>query len=383
MESADPRLIRVCSLVLIVVVVLLTIPRQLVGRDAHALFTDDRTTLIARADRVAHHVTSGVQESDFTTGSPRFDGEWAFGTYQMAVLGLAQVIQSVPDEAERFRPALRLALDQLLAPKTRAFAREAWGTDAFESLSDLSSRDAWLGYVALSMSVARDADPKFRYIELHDEMITSLRTRIEASPSMLIETYPGETYPVDVSAAIAAIDLHARLTDGNSSPLVDRWVDKIRSKLLDANTGYLSQTGPEPGMHRGSGTSLAAYFLGFAPTPSAQELTKDLYKSLRVHGFRFIGGFGVVREYASDFSDGGDIDSGPVFQGFGVSVTGFALASAKRFGDEEMFTALHRTAALTGVPYNGKHGKGFVVGGPLGDAILLAMETAQPMGGTS
>jgi hypothetical protein len=378
MHQVTQRLRPFCSL-LIIGAVLLSVPRQLVGRDAHALYTNDRTTLIARADRVAQHVTAGVQESDFTTGSARFDGEWAFGTYQMAVLGLAQVIQSVPDEADRFRPGLRLALDQLLVPKTRAFAREAWGTDALESLGDLSSRDAWLGYVALSMSVARTADPQFRYIELHDEIITTLRARIEASPTMLIETYPGETYPVDVSAAVAAIDLHAHITNANSSSFVDRWVSNIQSKLLDGNTGYLSQTGPEPGIHRGSGTSLAAYFLGFAPTDSAQQLTQDLYQSLRVHGFRSIGGFGVVREYASDYSDGGDIDSGPVIQGFGVSVTGFALASAKRFGDEAMFTALHRTATLTGVPYAGKHGKGFVVGGPLGDAILLAMETAQPI----
>ncbi len=373
------QVIRRSSTLLVTLLVLFTIPRQLVGRDAHDLYTNDRATLMARADRVVQHVTAGVDDASFTTGSARFDGEWAFGTYQMAVLGLAQVIQSAPDQGDRYRPALRSALDQLLLPKTRAFAREAWGSDAFDSLSDVSSRDGWLGYIALSMSVARSVDPEFQHTELHDQMIESLRARIEGSSTMLIETYPGETYPVDISAAIAAIDLHTRLTKGNATSLTDRWVTKIRSTLLDTNTGYLSQTGPTPGLHRGSGTSLAAYFLGFAPSASAQLLAKDLYTSLRVHGFRSLAGFGVVREYASDYSDGGDIDSGPVFQGFGVSVTGFALASAKRFGDEKMFTALHRTASLTGVPYTGKHGKGYVVGGPLGDAILLAMETAQPI----
>jgi hypothetical protein len=377
--TRSTRAIRFLAKVGIGLLVLSIVPRNIVGRDADALYTDDRGTVLQRADRVVAHVKSGVVASDFTTGSSRFDGEWAFGTYQMAILGLSQVSQTFPDAASRYRPAMREATKLLLAPNTHQFATEAWGSDAFASLDDSSSRDAWLGYVALSLSVERSVDPEFPYVDLHDRLIASLRKRIEHSPTLLIETYPGETYPVDVSAAIAAIDLHAHLTGGDASPLVDRWVQQTRQTLLDPTTGYLSQTGPEPGRYRGSGTSLAAYFLGFAPTPSAQSLAKDLYTSLRVHGFRSVAGFALVREYASNYSDSGDIDSGPVFIGFGVSPSGFTIASAKRQHDEHVFAALHRTAALTGVPYAGSSGKGFVVGGALGDSIMLAMETARPM----
>jgi hypothetical protein len=39
---------------------------------------------VAFAHSVADAVTSGVSASSFHTGSARFDGEWAFGTFLMA-----------------------------------------------------------------------------------------------------------------------------------------------------------------------------------------------------------------------------------------------------------------------------------------------------------
>ena len=59
-----------------------------------------------------------------------------------------------------------------------------------------------------------------------------------------------------------------------------------------------------------------------------------------------------------------------------VSATGFTLASAKLHGDEAFFTSLYRTTDLFGVPVHRPHGKRFMSGGPLGNAILLAMTTA-------
>jgi hypothetical protein len=62
--------------------------------------------------------------------------------------------------------------------------------------------------------------------------------------------------------------------------------------------------------------------------------------------------------------------------GAGVSATGFTLSSAKLHGDKELFTALYRTADLFGVPVHRPSGTRFMSGGPLGNAILLAMTTA-------
>jgi hypothetical protein len=371
------KLIRTLIALVVALAVLATVPQRLVGRNSDALFRGDLSVVLPLADQVAHSVTSGVTTKKFSTGSKRFDGEWAFGTHQMAVLGLSQVLLAHPDRpdlAKRYLPAIRRASEVLLDPKTRAFGTEAWGSDAFEHLNDLD-RDAWLGYVALALSVHREVDPKFPHKELHDKLISALRSRVAANPTGLFQTYPNETYPVDVSASIAAIAIHERLTNSPPDAFTQTWLFHFRDRYLDEDAGYLMQAtdGTSKGTPRGSGTALAAYFLGFADRPTARVM----FDALRNEGDRDLLGFSTIREYPDGVSCSGDIDSGPVIFGSSVSATGFAMASARRFGDRKLFRRLNNTASLWGVPFASGHGRGHAVGGPLGDAILLAMYTAR------
>ena len=64
--------------------------------------------------------------------------------------------------------------------------------------------------------------------------------------------------------------------------------------------------------------------------------------------------------------------------GYSFSGTGFALAPAKIHGDQELFADLFSTAYLMGAPHQEAGIRNFVAGGPLGNAILLAMITAGP-----
>jgi hypothetical protein len=362
--------------------VLLTVPHRLVGRSAEARHRGDLTEIEPLADQVATAVLSGVGSDDFSTGDPRFDGEWAVATNQMAVLGLGQLLLAHPDRkdlAERWLPAIRAASETLLSVRTRRFATSAWSSDAVASLESTESRDAWLGYVALALSVHRRVDPAFPHTQIHDRLIRSLRGRIEAGPDGLYATYPGEIYPVDVTATIAAIAQHAEATGSRQSvrPFIDAWAEKFAADWIDPSSGYLIQTvGGEP---RGSGTALAAYFLGFAHEPTARLLYEGLLRS----GVRTVAGFTTVREYPTGVAGSGDIDSGPVIFGASVSATGFALASARRNTDarsRDVFVGIYRTAELFGMPYGLTGGlgntAGYAVGGLIGDALLLAMQTA-------
>jgi hypothetical protein len=371
------KLIRVLTALVVALAVLALVPQRLVGQNSDALFRGDRGEVLPLADHVADSINSGVTTEAFSTGSKRFDGEWAFGTHQMAVLGLSQVLLANPSDAglaDRYLPAIRKASAVLLAPKTRAFGTEAWGSDALESLDELD-RDAWLGYVALALSVHRQVDPDFPFVEVHDKIVSALRKRIEANPTGLFETYPNETYPVDVSASVAAIKLHGILTGENISEFVANWFTLFNERYIDSNTGYLMQAtdGTELGVPRGSGTSLAAYFVGFADSTTAA----NMFRALRKEGDRNLFGFSTIREFPRGVDGSGDIDSGPVIFGSSVSATGFTLASARRFGDRKLFRRLNNTASLWGVPYSAAVGRGHAIGGPLGDAILLAMYTAR------
>ena len=123
-----------------------------------------------------------------------------------------------------------------------------------------------------------------------------------------------------------------------------------------------------------SGTALAAYFISFGDPTSAEALYHAIKKSC---GGSLIG-FGFVREYPAGISGRGDIDSGPIIFGVSPSATGFMLASARCHGDHDFFVQLYRSAHLIGPPVSVDDRHQFITGSPLGNAILLAMLTAQP-----
>lgn len=355
------------------VVTLFSVPRALVGRDAEAAFQGDLSVVVPRADALAQTLASGVSVEDFHTGDARFDGEWALATHQMANLAFAQILLAHPQREDlraRYLPAMRQASEVLLRPETRAFGTAAWGSDALLSLDDERPRDAWLCYAALGLSMHRVVDPDFAFAETHDAILASLEERIARREDGLIATYPGETYPVDVSACIAAIAVRDRGIGVDPSAFVDAWTTRVRERYVDEETHLLRQhVGGPP---RGSGSALASYFL----TLAGSDLGRELFEGLSAQT-RSFAGFSAIREYPPGHEGWGDVDSGPVVLGVSVSATGFSLAGARQHGDRALFVAMHRTACLFGIPYAAPGGEAFVTGGPIGDAILLAMETAR------
>jgi hypothetical protein len=124
---------------------------------------------------------------------------------------------------------------------------------------------------------------------------------------------------------------------------------------------------------RGSGTALAAYFAGFADRRVAERLAQGLFR----HEATFFG-FGAIREYADGYAGVGDVDSGPVLLGVSVSATGFALAPARALGYRSDFERLYRTTDLFGAPVASGGERRFLSGGPIGNALLLALLTSGP-----
>jgi hypothetical protein len=192
----------------------------------------------------------------------------------------------------------------------------------------------------------------------------------------LLETYPGEYYPVDMSMFMGALELHGRATHTDHTETLAEFEKVVRERWLDSQ-GTLMQAvdaegKPRDRNGRGSGTALASVALARAlPT-----LSRDLWLALRTNNFRSVLGFGGIREFAVGGS--GDVDSGPIIFGLGVSATGFALGAARVHGDEAAFRALYASAHFAGAPIDGDDRRNFVTGGPIGQAILFAMLTSPP-----
>ena len=362
------------------ILALLFIPYGWCSRESDLWFSGDFVSQSRLAEGVEQWVHSPLETNDFNTGSDRFNGEWLFGTYVMAGLGFAQTATEHPQLKPSHVDIVETCIDKLTSPIVHQFDSKVWNEIALDALDSDNGHAAYLGYLNLLMSMTLQIDPRNRYADLNRDVTQSLVKRIKESPSMLLATYPGEVYPVDNCAVIASIAIYNRVTRGLYQGLIDRWVKKCRQEWIDPQTGLLYQAmtplGDAPlDQPRGSGSALAAYFLSFVD----RELSAELYQAVKRELTHTWIGFGCVREYPNTVRGGpGDIDSGPLVFGYSASATGFSLAGSRIHNDPALFSSLYSTAYLFGTPLDREKTRTFVSGGPLGNAILFAMLTAQP-----
>ena len=319
---------------------------------------------------------SGAHEGRFHTSSPFYEAEWVFGSNMMGAMGFGQV--GVADGThEHWAGRMEPLIDRLLGKEGRAFDGMAWDTDALATLdADDEGHAAYLGYTNLVLSLHRWLNPKSRYAAQNDAITEAIVRKSKASPHGLARTYPNQVYPVDTMAGVSSVALHdAAVSSTKNAAWLASMEQHYRAEHLDAQ-GLLVQaespTGAVRDGGRGSGTMLGAYFISF----SHPALSADLYRAGQKHLFTSRLGFGAMREHAS-ISRKVDIDSGPVVAGLGLSATGFALGAARAHHDERTFRELFATAWLFGAPAHVSDGEAFVTGGPLGDAIMLAMLTTR------
>jgi hypothetical protein len=333
--------------------------------------------------KLAAELVAFEARDDDRRGEPardRFAGEWALVTHQMAALGLGQLCLAQPARKELYAKVVTRAATKSFLPEMRGFGTRAWGgEDALASLGS-SHGHAYLAYAALAVGMARLLDPGFppAIAAQHDALIAAYERRLGASPTGLIETYPGEAYPTDTAAVAAAIAVHGRVTGADHRAVLARWAALVRAVQIDPASGLVVQRmgaadGRAHDAPRASGTGLAAYFAGFADRSVAELLADGLFR----HESTLLG-FGAIREYPEGHEGPGDIDSGPVLLGVSVAGTGFALAPAHAFGRRETFARLYRTTELFGLRFDGAERTRFAAGGPIGDALLLAFLTSGP-----
>lgn len=351
------------------------------ARLANRWFEGDRELQTKLANGVEQWMHERLDRDDFTTGSKQFDGEWLYGTYVMAAMGYGQLAAQQPENRDRWLALMEEAIDEVLSGRVREFDSERWKSDPLESLDTHEGHAAYLGYINLAMSLHRLLKPDSKFAELNDRISAALRRRIEASPTLLIESYPHETYPVDNCAVIASVAVNGRLTIKGFDDLPGRWAGRCRRKYIDPDSGLLFQavngrSGQPYDFPRGSGTTLGLYFLSFMD----RQLSQELYEAVSAHTDSIFG-FGFVREYPRHIrGQNGDIDSGAVIFGYGLSPTGFALGGARIHRDARNFRHLYATGHAAGGPFETKEQFNFVTGASLGDAILFAVLTA-PTGG--
>ena len=335
-QARGSRSKRLALVVACLALTAVSVPRWWCGLAAADYFEGDRDAQVELGRGVARAIVGHTGSHFYRTGDERFDGQSAIAIYQMAILGLVQVVREHPEARDEFLPALRAAADRLVDPETLRYAAHKYGQHGVVRM-DPGEGHAYLGYIGLALGMLRTVDPGTPHAALHDRINEALAQRLARAPHGLIETYPGETWPPDVAAVAGSIGLHAQVTGTDRAALLKSWSARFERCSID-RSGYLVQRVRSGScvpldLPRGSGTAIASYFIGFADP----ALSARLEQALRSQGARSYLGFGGVREYLPGRAGRGDMNAGPIVLGLSVGASGYALAAARAHRDRELF----------------------------------------------
>ena len=237
----------------------------------------------------------------------------------------------------------------------------------------------WLraGIVSLQPADGRDPDEVLRLRQHSSEIAAAFRS----AGTPYLQAYPGESWPVDSTVAVASLRLHDSLLGATYDELVRGWTDQVRARL-DPATGLMPHradpvTGAPQGPARGTSQSIIHRFLAEIDPALARE------HYLRFRD-RFVDrplGLGpAVREYPHGTDGDGDVDSGPLVLGVSMSATVVTLGAARVQNDPDLAKALGAEGELLGVPVRQPGSKRYALGAlPTGDAFLVWSQTARPL----
>jgi hypothetical protein len=236
-----------------------------------------------------------------------------------------------PSPAVESAEALAAAKALLLDPAHHSWVRRHWGAD-YMHRRNVFFRSLLIGGLSSYERVTHDgtALPVLR------DQVETLSAELDASPLGVLEDYPGETYPIDVLAAVGFIQRADAVLGTDHGAFVARSRRGFTGPMAD-DLGLVPFRMDLPGGEqvqpsRGIGTS---WILLFVPDLYGVGTARDWYG-------RYAESFYQRRAWAEGFREyargrGGDelgfeIDAGPVIDGFGTAASAFGIAAARRNG---------------------------------------------------
>jgi hypothetical protein len=266
--------------------------------------------------------------------------EWPlFGSvfYLRATEALQDALEADPTLSRRqpkdyARGAIQAAAALVADPNQATWVRQYWGKDYLVK-ENLFYRMMLISALTSYEKLTSDD----RYRPLLTEQMASLAKELDDSPFGLLDDYPGQCYPIDVVAAIAAIRRADPVLGTDHSVFVKRAVRGFEGERLDGDTGlpgYVanSRTGRARDVARGIGLS---FMLIWASElwPETAAHWYDRYEQDFWQSGPWFAGF---REYARDIDVGwlalNDPDAGPVVAGYGTAACAFGITAARAMG---------------------------------------------------
>jgi len=273
---------------------------------------------------------------------------WATETLQEAWEKDRSLVRESP--AQYAQGAIEAVTALVADPNHAAWVKKYWGDDYLKH-ENLFYRMLLISGLTSYQKLSGNAS----YEAVLRSQVETFASEIDQSPFGLLDDYPGNCYPVDVIAAVAAIRRADSVLGTDHTAFARRAVRAFEDARLDPEwqlPAYLvdSKTGTHLGTARGVGISFMLIW--------AQELWPDTarlwYGRYQEHfwqegwllaGFREFPGNGAGSQWALS-----DVDAGPVLAGYGTAASAFGIGAARANGHFEHAYSLSAEALVASWP---------------------------------
>lgn len=218
------------------------------------------------------------------------------------------------------------------------------GVNPFQPEIDTTGSILYFGHLNMMLGCYRLLSNDTKYNELNDKLSESIYNRFRESGFYALPSYPGRMWVPDNAAGLASLKLHSENTGSQYQKVCDEWVNYARNNLTDKETGLLCST-IDPGTGkpleepRGCMIGWSIFFIYRFDKDYANELYEN-YKD------KFSDNLLIFRlfneRYRNSETASGDIDSGPLFWGYGIPATAFAFGDAVALQDWKNAKKLQR-----------------------------------------
>jgi hypothetical protein len=229
-------------------------------------------------------------------------------------------------------------LIELLVPATSKRIRPPAGD--LMRLANYQKQGTFLATLNITLGKFAPIDPSNKYKALHAHISQLLYRAMEDLDGKPIESYPEYTWYFDSIMALVSLRLfeEANRLPPRSKTLLDKHLGWRMKHARDGSTGL--PIAHKAGLPRGCDLSMQICLLAEIDRPAAQQL----YKTYVTHHWADYGVIAGFTEWpkGKNMLMAGDIDSGPLFLGIGMTATGVGLGAALSVDDSERVGRLAR-----------------------------------------
>ena len=382
-HNKNMKILGILLLVIVMILIVKMVWVAIMTKDIGS-FESERSDILKRRYYLLEKVITTPQklvDSMPSAVGSHFQGEWAIYSTSMLSAALVNITKLYPETKDEAAEKIDSLIKITLSPELRQYDASSFGEDPLESLNGNKSHISYISLLAWMISGYKTVGGDGKYDELFDKLCETMARRIENSPILNLQTFPGTyVYVPDVLVAIVALANYAHLNGGKYRSVVDKWLWNMKANNMDPDSGIIMSLvpdgetwiGTQPVL--GSYSALSVYYLTFVDEAFAKE-QYDLLKKTFLKKRPFTG----FREHAKGTKGPKFLmDSGPVVFGLSPTGTAFGLGGATYFQDTEVRKQFLKSGEWAGFTVSSKHSRHYLLAEyvPVGEAITLAMRTA-------